>query len=162
MVSVSQAISVVISLVFILKKKTDFSLEKEDFRPKKKNMGEILKIGIPVCLQDGFIQISFIIITIIANLRGLTDAAAVGIVEKIIGFVFLVPSSLLSTVSAFGAQNIGANRYDRAKLSLKYGIISFNTSGFTLVVAALSKYLNSNSVAPLFSFLYIIFIFLIS
>lgn len=137
--TVSQAISVVISLVFILKKKTDFSLEKEDFRPKKKNMGEILKIGIPVCLQDGFIQISFIIITIIANLRGLTDAAAVGIVEKIIGFVFLVPSSLLSTVSAFGAQNIGANRYDRAKLSLKYAI--FIATGFGLCIAVLVQFI---------------------
>ena len=137
--TVSQAISVVISLVFILKKKTDFSLEKEDFRPKKKNMGEILKIGIPVCLQDGFIQISFIIITVIANLRGLTDAAAVGIVEKIIGFVFLVPSSLLSTVSAFGAQNIGANRYDRAKLSLKYAI--FIATGFGLCMAVLVQFI---------------------
>ena len=137
--TVSQAISVVISLVFILKKKTDFSLEKTDFRPKKKNMGEILKIGIPVCLQDGFIQISFIIITIIANLRGLTDAAAVGIVEKIIGFVFLVPSSLLSTVSAFGAQNIGANRYDRAKLSLKYSIII--ATGFGLCMSVLVQFI---------------------
>ena len=137
--TVSQAISVVISLVFILKKNTDFSLEKEDFRPKKKNMGEILKIGIPVCLQDGFIQIYFIIITIIANLRGLTDAAAVGIVEKIIGFVFLVPSSLLSTVSAFGAQNIGANRYDRAKLSLKYAI--FIATGFGLCMAVLVQFI---------------------
>ena len=137
--TVSQAISVVISLAFILKKKTDFSLEKADFRPKKKNTGEILKIGIPVCLQDGFIQISFIIITIIANLRGLTDAAAVGIVEKIIGFVFLVPSSLLSTVSAFGAQNIGANRYDRAKLSLKYSIII--ATGFGLCMSVLVQFI---------------------
>lgn len=33
-------------------------------------------------MQDGLIQVAFIIITIIANRRGLTDAAAVGIVEK--------------------------------------------------------------------------------
>lgn len=30
-------------------------------------MGQILKIGVPIALQDGFIQIAFIIITIIAN-----------------------------------------------------------------------------------------------
>lgn len=63
-------------------------------------MGQILQIGIPVALQDGFIQIAFIVITIIANRRGLNEAAAVGIVEKIIGVVFLVPSTMLSTVSA--------------------------------------------------------------
>lgn len=30
--------------------------------------------------------------------------------EKIISFLFLVPSSMLSTVSVLGAQNIGANK----------------------------------------------------
>ena len=47
-------------------------------------MKNILKVGVPVALQDGFIQISFIAITIFANQRGLNDAAAVGIVEKLI------------------------------------------------------------------------------
>ena len=57
-------------------------------------------------LQDGFIQVSFILITVIANRRGLTDAAAVGIVEKIISFLFLIPSSMLSTVSALSLIHI--------------------------------------------------------
>ena len=83
-------------------------------------MEKLLKIGVPVALQDGFIQVSFVIITIIANRRGLTDAAAVGIVEKIIGFLFLIPSSMLSTVSALGAQNIGAGKPERARLTLRY------------------------------------------
>ena len=34
--------------------------------------------------------------------------------EKIISFLFLVPSSMLSTVSALGAQNIGAKKPERA------------------------------------------------
>lgn len=54
-------------------------------------MGQLLRVGVPVACQDGLIQVAFIIITIIANRRGLSDAAAVGIVEKIISFVFLVP-----------------------------------------------------------------------
>ena len=45
--------------------------------------------------------------------------AAVGIVEKIIGFLFLIPSSMLSTVSALGAQNIGAGKPERARLTLR-------------------------------------------
>ncbi len=40
-------------------------------------MGKILGIGIPIEFQDGLIQVAFIIITIIANQRGLNDAAAV-------------------------------------------------------------------------------------
>lgn len=120
--TLSQAISVLISFGVIAKRKL-IRIEKNDFKPKKSVMEKILKIGVPVALQDGFIQVAFVFVTIIANRRGLTDSAAVGIVEKIIGFLFLVPSSLLSTVSAIGAQNIGAGKRDRAKLTLKYSCI---------------------------------------
>ena len=47
---------------------------------------------------------------------------AVGIVEKIIGFLFLVPSSMLSAVSALGAQNLGAGKPERAKQTLFWAI----------------------------------------
>ena len=49
-------------------------------------------------------------------------AAAVGIVEKFIGMVFLVPSTMLFTVSALSAQNIGAGKHNRATVTLRYGI----------------------------------------
>lgn len=101
--TLSQAVSVLVSLAVILKRRL-ISVRRADFRPQRAVMGKLLQIGVPVALQDGFIQVSFVIITIIANCRGLTDAAAVGIVEKIIGFLFLIPSSMLSTVSALGAQ----------------------------------------------------------
>ena len=115
--SLSQAISVAISLAVIVHRRT-MPLAKADLRPQKPVMDAILKIGVPISVQDKFIQISFIVITVIANRRGLTDAAAVGIVEKIIGFLFLVPSSMLSAVSALGAQNLGAGKPERAKQTL--------------------------------------------
>ena len=121
--TLSQTISVIIALTVILKKKTGISISRANFKPRRKTMGKILKIGIPICCQDGLIKVAFIIITIIANRRGLTDAAAVGIVEKVISFLFLVPSSMLSTVSALGAQNIGARKPERAKEVLRYAIM---------------------------------------
>lgn len=120
--TISQTISVITALITILKRNTSISLDKECFRPKKAIMKPILKVGIPVSLQDGFIQIAFLLITVIANQRGLDDAAAVGIVEKVIGFMFLVPSTMLSTVSALAALNIGAKRHDRALKTLRYAI----------------------------------------
>lgn len=120
--TLSQTISVVVSLWVILKKQTGISVKREDFRPDRVTMGQVLKIGIPIAAQDGFIQVAFIIITIIANRRGLNAAAAVGIVEKIISFLFLVPSSMLSTVSALGAQNMGAGKYERADQILRYAM----------------------------------------
>lgn len=121
--TLSQTISVLVALVVILRKDTGIRLKRSDFRPQAETMKQILKIGIPVTFQDGFVQISFIVITVIANRRGLNDAAAVGIVEKIIGVVFLVPSTMLSTVSALSAQNIGAGKHQRAKQTLGYAIL---------------------------------------
>ena len=120
--TLSQAISVIVSLTVILKRKS-IVLKKEDFKPCCSIMGKILKIGVPIAFQDGLIQIAFIVITIIANQRGLNEAAAVGIVEKVMSFLFLIPSSMLSTVSALGAQNIGAGKSDRAIQTLRYAVM---------------------------------------
>lgn len=90
--TISQTISVIAALISVRKRNTVISLRAEAFRPKRKIMKPILQVGIPVALQDGFIQIAFLLITVIANHRGLDDAAAVGIVEKVISFLFLIPS----------------------------------------------------------------------
>lgn len=143
--TLSQAISVVVSLAAILKRGLDgVQLQKSDFRPRRAIIGRILRVGVPVAMQDGLIQISFLIITVIANRRGLTDAAAVGVVEKFISFVFLVPSSMLSTVSALGAQEVGAGRHDRASATLRYGIGI--TLGFGAVAAVLVQFIAPNVV----------------
>ena len=130
--TLAQTISVAVSLTVIMIKRS-ISLCKADFKPNRAVMGKILSIGLPITLQDGFIQVSFVVITIIANQRGLTDAAAVGIVEKVIGFLFLIPSSMLSTVSALGAQNIGAGKPERAAATLRYAILI--AGGFGLLIA---------------------------
>lgn len=141
----AQAISVVISLCMIIRQRKEFSFSRKDFRLSHNIMGQILKIGIPIALQDGFIQVAFMIITIIANQRGLNDAAAVGIVEKIISFLFLIPSSMLSTVSALGAQNIGAGKRQRANETLRYAVMI--TVGFGIIVGIFMQFFASPVVA---------------
>ena len=143
--TLSQAVSVLVSLAVILKRRL-ISVRRADFRPQRAVMGKLLQIGVPVALQDGFIQVSFMLITIMANQRGLTDAAAVGIVEKIISFLFLVPSSMLSTVSALGAQNIGAGKYDRTDDILRYAIAI--GVGFGAVMALLMQFIAPSVVRP--------------
>ena len=118
----SQAFSVVIALLFLLRGKDSLQVTRRDFRPDGQYMGQLLGIGVPVAFQEGLIQVSFLVITASANSRGVDVAAAVGIVEKIISFLFLVPSSMLSTVSAVTAQNAGAGLHERGKKALRYGI----------------------------------------
>ncbi len=121
--TLSQTISVLVALLAMRRRKIGVPLSRTDFRLQRSMVGGMLKIGVPVALQDGFIQIAFIIITVIANRRGLNDAAAVGIVEKVIGVLFLIPSSMLSAVSVLAAQNMGAKQEKRARLTLRYAVL---------------------------------------
>ena len=140
----SQTVSVIVALIVIKIRKNGMGVTRADLRPQRVVMWQMLKIGVPVALQDGFIQIAFLVITVIANLRGLNDAAAVGIVEKIIGVLFLIPSSMLSTVSAVSAQNLGAKKVDRAKKTLweALGI----TAGFGLVFSVIVQFVAGDMV----------------
>lgn len=118
----SQACSVIIAVVILLKRGNLVHITMDSLKLKKEYVKKILIIGTPISFQDGLIQVSFLVITAIANSRGVDVAAAVGIVEKIISFLFLVPSAMLSTVSAIAAQNAGAGSHERAKSTLYYGI----------------------------------------
>ena len=137
--TLAQFVSVVIALTAMRKGNIGLVITRKALKPMREILQKILKIGIPIAVQDGLIQVAFIVITIIANRRGLTDAAAVGIVEKIISFLFLVPSSMLSTVSALGAQNIGAGKKNRAKLTLRYAVLI--ASGFGVIISILMQFI---------------------
>ena len=137
--TLAQAVSVATALTVMRRRKTGPAVRREDLKPCRPILGQILRIGIPIALQDGLIQIAFMVITVIANRRGLTDAAAVGIVEKIIGFLFLVPSSMLSGVSALGAQNLGAGKPERAEATLGYAILI--AAGFGAAVSVLFQWI---------------------
>ncbi|MCR5683553.1 MAG: MATE family efflux transporter [Clostridiales bacterium] len=131
---ISQAVSVLSALLFLRRSKLLPPIRRADFRPERGTMRALLWVGIPVAVQDGLIQLAFIAITVFANRRGLDDAAAVGVVEKIIGILFLIPSTMLSTVSAVGAQNFGAGKPDRARKTLRYAVCIALGWGFLVTV----------------------------
>ena len=131
---IAQTVSVAISLVAIKKQGMGKNISRSDFYPDGKTIASLLKIGVPVAAQDGFIQVSFMVITVIANRRGVYVAAAVGIVEKIITFLFLIPSSMLSTISVIASQNLGAGKPERAKKTLFLGTGIAAGAGFLFAI----------------------------
>ncbi|MBP8714977.1 MAG: MATE family efflux transporter [Lachnospiraceae bacterium] len=97
---------------------------------------KIFAVGLPIAMQDTLINISFMILTLVANRRGLEASSAVGIVEKLISFMFLVPSSMMSAVSTFTAQNSGAHKYDRIHECIIFSIVV--TAGFGALMCLIS------------------------
>ena len=134
---ISQALSFLLALGAILKMGL-LPVRASDFRIDGNTIRAIVSTGLPICLQDAFVQVSFLLITVIVNHRGVVDAAAVGIVEKLISFLFLVPSAMLSSVSAIASQNAGAGHTDRSLQTL-WSAMTFSAL-FGLVVTVVVQF----------------------
>lgn len=118
----AQGLSFLLALVYLKKKGVPFEFGRQHIRFVPVKIKAIFKVGLPIALQDALVNISFLIITAIINSRGLIDAAAVGVVEKVIVFAMLPPTAFASAIAAMGAQNMGAGKVERAKKCLYTGI----------------------------------------
>lgn len=63
--TLSQTISVLVSFLVIKRRNMLPGLCAADFRPRREMLGSILKVGLPVAVQDGFVQVAFIVITVL-------------------------------------------------------------------------------------------------
>lgn len=120
----AQAVSVLLSLAIMRRRALPFTFSARCIRPYGAHIREILRLGIPIALQDLLTSISFLAILAIMNSLGLTVSAGVGVAEKLCGFLMLVPSAFMQAMSAFTAQNIGARRPGRARAALRCGVLS--------------------------------------
>lgn len=121
---IAQAISVIVSILIIIKKPLPFILKKEYVCFNKQFVLHELKLGTPIALQEFLVGVSFMVIQTVVNSIDVTASAGVGIAEKVCAFIMLVPSAFSQSMSAFVAQNIGAGHKDRALKALKYGIMT--------------------------------------
>lgn len=118
---IAQAISVILSLIIISRKKLPFKFSFKQIRFGKDAINE-LQIGIPIALQEFLVGISFMVITGVVNAIDINASAGVGVAGKVVAFIMLVPAAFMQSMSAFVAQNIGAGKRERAKKALIYCI----------------------------------------
>lgn len=96
----------------------------------------ILRLGVPIAVQDGLVSVSFLAINAIVNRLGVISSAGVGVAGKLCGFIMLVPGAYMQSLSAFVAQNMGAEKPERARRALLWGVST--SLGFAVVLSWLS------------------------
>lgn len=121
--TVAQAGSFIFSILFLRNKGLGFPLAKSDMRFDRRQINRIVKIGGPVAIQNVLVSASFLFVTAIINQMGLIASAAVGVVEKLITFLFVPATALGTAVGTASSQNLGAQQYDRARKSMWCGIV---------------------------------------
>lgn len=118
----AQAVSVVLSLVIIRRTNLPFNFSAHYIRFNRQHIGQIFKLGSPIALQDVLTNVSFLVVNAVINNMGVITSAGYGVAQKVTSFILLIPSAFGSAMSAFVAQNIGANQPKRARKALFYGM----------------------------------------
>lgn len=134
----AQAVSVILSLVIIRKQQLPFTMTRADiyFNPEIRNF---IRVGAPIALQEVLTQLSFLALCAFINRLGLEASSGYGVANKIVAFVMLIPSSLMQSISAFVAQNVGAGKEERAKKTMLCGMSIGAVIGIAVAIGTLLK-----------------------
>lgn len=133
---ISQALSVGLSIWYLRKKEFAFDFHFSSFRIHKQKAKLILKMGLPVSLQESVSSLSFLMIASIVNSYGLAASAAYGICTKFEGFAMLPATALAGSISTMAAQNMGAGKPKRASTALRISIQFAFISSFVFFIWA--------------------------
>lgn len=140
---ISQALSVVISIIIIARKELPFKL----CLPRKSMVRQELLVGAPLGLQELLVGISFVVVQTAVNGISLVASAGVGVGEKVCAFISLIPMGFMQAVAAFVAQNMGAQKPNRAKKATVYAMV---TSIAVCLVIGLFTFFRGDLLASIF------------
>ena len=122
--SISQAVSMVLCLIHLMKKGTIYQLQPKKLRLDPEMLQQIVRYGLPAGVQNSVIGFANVIVQSNINSFGKIAMAAYGAYAKLEGFAFLPVTSFTMALTTFVSQNLGAAQYDRAKKGSRFGIIS--------------------------------------
>lgn len=140
---ISQGVSGILCLIYIIKKIPMLHLERDDWRPKGHLLKIQLGIGIPMALQYSITAIGTMMVQTALNLLGSVLVAAFTAASKIEQVVTQAYVAIGTTMATYCAQNIGAGNVERIRkgfrsatiMSFVYAIVS------AILIMTVGKYM---------------------
>ena len=123
-----QAISFFSALVYLFRNRVAFGFDFQpaSFIPRRNILAALLRLGVPLAIQGGLINVSMIYVSTQINAFGVAASAANGIHLKLNGVVRIGSNSLSQAGSAMIAQCMGAKKQERVKQVFRC-ILTFGT-----------------------------------
>lgn len=130
---ISQAVSGVICLLYMIKKYQFLNFQREDWRFSGSHTVKLCSMGVPMGLQYSITAIGSVILQAAVNSMGEVIVAAVTAGGRISMLACCPFDAMGSTMATYGGQNVGAGRLDRVdkglkaciKLGIAYAVIAF-------------------------------------
>lgn len=129
----SQAVSLIISVLFLRSRNFVFDFHPRSFRIHKGYVGKLITLGLPASLQGTLVSLSFMVLTGIANVVAVTPlvgTTVLGIAGKVNSVAILPSMAMQASVSSLVGQNMGAGKVDRARKTM------FAAMGFAFLMSA--------------------------
>lgn len=123
----SEGVSGVLCLIYIIKKVPILHLSKDDWKPSRSSVKTQLGIGIPMGFQFSIVAIGAMIMQSSLNMFGALAIAGVTTANKIEGIVSQAYGALGTAMATYCAQNIGTGKIDRIRKG-------FRTTGTIVVI----------------------------
>lgn len=144
---ISQGVSGVCCLLFMIKKFEILRIQRDEWAPDKHLMGTLCGMGVPMGLQYSITAIGSVILQSATNTLGSDAVAAVTAAGRISGFLACPFDAMGSTMATYGGQNVGAGKLDRIGKGLKSCVML--GAGYS-VIALLISILLGRPLATLF------------
>ena len=112
---ISQLVSCVLSLRFLMKVDADYKVELSAIRPDQRMTSRIIRIGLPTGIQNMVISFSNVLVQSSVNSYGAAAMAGFAAYMKIDGFNILPVTSFSMAATTFVGQNYGAGNLKRVK-----------------------------------------------
>ena len=133
---ISQGISGLCCLLFMIKKFEMLRIRGEEWRPDRHLIGTLCGMGVPMGLQYSITAIGSVILQSATNTLGSDAVAAVTAAGKISGFLACPFDAMGSTMATYGGQNVGAGKLDRIGQGLKSCILL--GAGYSVIALGVS------------------------
>ena len=143
---ISQGVSGLLCLVYIVKKVPMLRMGREDWHPSGTLIMTQIRIGIPMALQYSITAIGTMMVQSSLNILGSTLVAAFTAASKIEQVVTQAYVAMGTTMATYGAQNMGAGNVPRIRQGFKastiIGIIyAFIAAALVMTVGKYMSYL---------------------
>ena len=120
---ISQILSAALAFRKLMSVDTMYKVTLRKVRFDLPMLKQIVTLGIPSGVQNSVISLANVIVQANINAFGADAMAGCGTYYKLEGFAFLPVTCFALALSTFISQNIGAEKYDRVKAGMKFGLI---------------------------------------
>lgn len=135
---VSQAISAILIVLYLMKVKGVIHLNLRRLRIHKKALGEMILIGLPAGIQGSLFSISNVFIQSAVNsFQSSVIVAGNTAASNIEGFVYSGMNAFYQACISFTSQNYGAGKLKNCKKVMTYSLLCVSVTGFVMGALAL-------------------------